>query len=335
MSLTFDWRQKLVFPILVVGLLGCCVFANAQTSASSCAPKEKSDWERDGLRGRVRFMRTYRTVFKRSDKSGKFLEQRSVLDEEKVAYDSYGNRNGGGEVIHVPSGKELASISYVCDEQSRVREIRFVAKDGTSYSRTGYLYDQKGRAKEKSDYFPDGSLERKETYTYDVAGNLIEENDKQEVHPEHFTPKRYDVYVTTKATFKYDARKNKIEEKHFYPDGSLYATWIHKYDSKDRLIKETRTDKRGRLEDQFFYGYDRAGKLLTEFHYANFCYEKDGNFCRGNVNSGDGIFYYATKTTYKYDRRGNWAKQSEFTRGGERDTGAWAPSSVLYREISY
>ena len=337
MSLTLNWRQKLINLVLTVLLIiSHTALINAQTKPSKCAPPEKSDWERDGLRGRVKSTQTYKTWFTSDEKSGKLVEQRSVFPEEGAAYGSNGNRDGGGEVIHAPyDGKQLDSIRYLCDKHDRLKEIRFVATDGTSYARTGYLYDEKGFKKEKTDYFPDGSVERKETYNYDDAGNLIEEIEKQQVHPEHFNPKRYDVYVTTNAIFKWDSRKNKIEEKHFYPDGSLYATWIYKYDSKNRLIKETRTDKTGRLEDLWFHVYDRAGRPLAELHYANFCRERDGSFCKGTVHVEDGVFYYATKTIFKYDHRGNWIKQTEFTRGSKPDPGTWVISSILYRKLSY
>ena len=69
---------------------------------------------------------------------------------------SSGNRNGGGEVIHVPPGSELAFIKYVCNEQRKLKEIRFVAKDGTSYPRTVSCMTMRVAKKKRAFTFPMG-----------------------------------------------------------------------------------------------------------------------------------------------------------------------------------
>ena len=73
----------------------------------------------------------------------------------------------------------------------------------------------------------------------------------------------------------------------------------------------------------------------TDFTAANFCYERNGQMCKGSVYSGDVMFYYLTKTTYEYDRAGNWIGQKQFSMGGEENTGRFEPDHVLSRRISY
>ena len=172
-------------------------------------------------------------------------------------------------------------------------------------------------------------------YVCDKAGNVIEETTTTQVHPEHFTPKRYDVYVTTKAAYKYDARRNMIEEKHFSQNGAVSITWFYNYDEQDRLIKKSRLDNLGRLEDQSFYEYHANGSLLVELEFHNFCITRDGEFCKGNISSGDGFFHYATKIKYDYDSQGNWVKQTELHMDGELKRPTWQFNKIVEREITY
>lgn len=307
----------------------------AQSNALKCAPVKKSDWELDGARGKVKNIRTYKASFTEDEKTGAKVEEKRELEEE-VSYDTKGNQTKWRNVNYLPvDPKDKLKATYTCDAKGRVSETRYLRVDGSLAKRITSDYDEQGREKERAYYFPDGILERKETYSYDEAGNLIEEIAKQQAHPEHFNPKRYDVYIVTKTSYKHDDKGNKIEELLFYPDGSLYATWTYSYDSNNRVIKHTQIDKEGRLQDQYIYKYDDEGRLVEEIHYANFCFYQDGRMCEGSVNSGDAIFYYATKTTYEYDRQGNWIKQSEFSMGSEKNKGFYEPDTTLYRKISY
>ena len=166
-------------------------------------------------------------------------------------------------------------------------------------------------------------------------GKAIEEIVTTRVHPEHFRPERYDVYVTTKRTYRYDARGNKIEEKHFYPNGSLYGTWFFTYDPNDRLIKETRMDRLGRLQDQDFYEYHADGRPLNHVSFTNSCITRAGDFCKGYISSGDGFFYYATKSQFQYDSQGNWIKQTDWHMEGEVKKPKWVLTTIFDREITY
>ena len=307
----------------------------AQTADPPCKPARKPDWQRDELHGRVRLVRTFKTWFRKNQESGLIAKGKPELEEE-ASYDSKGGQINWKNTNYLPiDSADKLIVEYGCDDRNRLAEIRYKRSSESSFRRTVYIYDEKGRDKEQAEYFADGTLERLESYAYDDRGNRIEEIAKQQVHPEHFRPKRYDVYVTTKRTFEYDASRNKTKEIFFSPDGSLYATWLFSYDTQNRLIKETHIDKIGRLDNQFIYRYDRNGRLGEEWHYANFCLERNGQFCEGVVNSGDGIFYYLTKTNYQYDRAGNWTKQGQFSMGGERKTLRFEPDHILSRQIYY
>ena len=302
--------NKLLTTILLV--LICSLSLQAQTNTSTCAPGKESDWKRDDLLGRVKNIHTYKAWFRKDEKTGRMIEGESDLEEE-ASYDARGSQIEWKNRNYLPADpKDALTSTYICDATNRIVEIKFVRLDGSLVKRITYGYDDRGNKIEQADYFPDGTLERKEKYTLDSRGNMIEEVSTEQVHPEHFNPKRYDVYVTTKRTFKYDDRNNTTEEKHFYPDGSLYGTWINGYDSNGRLVKVVRTDKQNRLEDLNIYTYGSGRRLVEESHYSDFCYNRDGSMCEGSLNTDVGVFGYGTKTIYEYDARGNWIKQIEY-----------------------
>lgn len=313
----------------VIGIL-LIVFSStvgaAQTVDPPCKPVQKPDWERDGLRGRVSRVRTFKTWFSRG----------ALELEEEATYDSIGNQTSWKNHNYLPSDpKDKLVVEYGCDSSNRIAEIRYKRIKDTSFRRTVYTYDENGRDREQAEYFADGTLESLVTYSYDHEGHRTEEILKQQVHPEHFTPKRYDVYVTTRTTYEYDDKGNKIKEFHFSPDGSLYARWIFRYDGRKLLIGELRFDKIGRLESEFTFKYDRKGRLREEWDYQNFCYERNGEMCKGIINSGNARFYYLTKTAYEYDRIGNWITQRQFSMGGEKKTRRFELDHTLTRLISY
>jgi antitoxin component YwqK of YwqJK toxin-antitoxin module len=323
---------KLVAALLIT--LSYASIISAQTPASTCEPPEMSDLVRDKLKGPIKTIKTFKTVFFVSKKTGRLEKWPRELENE-TEYDANGERPRGGITFIIPGDMEFNGIRYVCADNGKLKELRFVANDGSTFPRRTYVYDEKGRTTVETGYFQNGSIEGKTTYVYDAAGNMVEEVNTIQVHPEHFCPMRYDVYVTTKATYKYDARGNKLEEKHFYPDGSLATTWFFGYDSRDRLIKRTRIDNLGRLVEQVFYEYHADGRLLREIWFHNSCYTREDDFCKGYISSGDGFFHYATQTRHRYDSQGNWIKQTEWSMDGELKKPVWRFSQIVEREITY
>jgi antitoxin component YwqK of YwqJK toxin-antitoxin module len=321
---------KLLAPIILI-ILGLS-FTTAQAIAQECAPTKRTDWELNDLEGRVKTISTFKAWYPEGSKK---TPSKFEL-EEKVKYDRAGNQLVWENVNYLPldPADKLTSL-FTCDSNNRIIEIKTVRADKSLLKRTTYRYDAKGNEAEMAHYFPDGILERKEEYIYDQKGNIIEQRDTQQSHPEHFIPKRYDVYIKTKVTCKYDDKNNKIEEKHFYPDGSLFGTWTYKYDLQDRLIKETRFDKQGRLEDQDIYLYSKNGLLREKLEYMNFCYKRDGTMCEGDIHTAKGTFYYATRTVYEYDRRGNWIRETEFSIKDGNKRLRYELSTVMYRRILY
>lgn len=318
-------------PIMlkVIGIL--LIVLNSTVGAAQivdppCEPVQKSDWEKDGLRGRVRTVRTFKAW------SSKGIPEL----EEEANYDSIGNQTSWKNPNYLPlDPKDKLVVEYACDSSNRIAEIRYRRITDASFRRTVYTYDENGRDREQAEYFADGILESLVTYFYNDKGNRTEELTKEQVHPEHFRPMRYDVYVTTRTTYEYNNQGNKIKESHFSPDGSPYSTWLFRYDARNRLVNELRFDKIGRAQSEFIFKYDKKGRRREEWDYQNFCYERNGEMCKGIIDSGNAKFYYLTKTTYEYDRNGNWSTQRQFSMGGEKNTPRFELDHTLTRLISY
>ena len=308
-----------LFAALLLSL-SCALIVNAQTPASTCAPLPKTDWVRDELKGTIKTIKTFETRFVVSEKTGR-VERRPRLLQNETEYDAKGGREGGGETFTVPEGMEFTGVRHVCTANGKLKELRFVSKDGSTYPRKIYVYDEKGQKIEETDYFQNGSIQAKSTYVYDAAGNVIEEINTDRVLPRN--------------TYKYDSRRNKIEEKQFNSDGLLYDIWFFNYDARDRLIKRTHMDKLGRLVDQFFYEYHEDGRPLAEIRFFNFCRTSAGDFCKSYITSGDGLFSYVSKTKYQYDSQGNWIKKTEWDKDAQDEKPAWALSEIVEREIVY
>ena len=264
---------------------------------------------------------TFKIWFTKDEQTGKLIRGKPQLEREPRSLP--------------PDPNDEMVVEYECDGPTRIKEIRYRRMKDPSFKKTVYEYNINGLKTERADYFADGTLDRLEKYGYDENGNVTEEISKQHVHPVHFNPKRYDVYVTTRRTFGYDNKRNKTSELHYRPDGSFYAKWVFEYDSRNNLIKDTRIDNLGRLEHQYFYKYDRHNRLVEEKQYDNFCITRNNEFCKGVVNSGEGVFYYLTKTIYEYDRRGNWVRQRQYSMGGESGSQQYKPDHILIRRITY
>ena len=308
----------------------------AQTPQPICLPplKPMSDWERFDFNGRVKAVRTFKIWFAKDQQTGRVFAQKPHLEEE-ASYDARGTQTYWRNTSLMPlDPNDEVVVEYECDGPTRIKEIRYRRIKDPAFKKTVYGYDDKGLKTEKAIYLADGVLESLEKYKYDEKGNVIEEIFKQHVHPQHFIPQRHGVYVTTRRTFGYDGKRNKTSEIHYRSDGSLYARWVFEYDSRNRLIKDTRRDNLGRLEDQYFYKY-RHNKLVEEKHYANFCITRNNEFCKGTVKNDDGVFYYLTKTVYEYDRRGNWVRERQFSMGGQNGSQSYQPDHILFRRITY
>lgn len=148
--------------------------------------------------------------------------------------------------------------------------------------------------------------------TLDKSERVIEENRTIQEHPEHFHPRRYDVYRRTRTLYKLDDSGNQVEEISYNWEGNLYATYKRAYDSSRRLIRTLRLDHKDRPIDLVIYRFNDTGVLQEELNYSSHGYSDIDALIPGTLDSGFGKFQYGERITYEYDKSDNWIKKTEF-----------------------
>lgn len=320
------------------------IFALAQIISgqgnTECEFDPEQTWKDYGFNGRVKSAITYKVDH--SPKFGKpYVGEKEIYGE--IYFDAEGNINLTDRGVLTKntdwtpktiSNRPDVPFHTVCDSRNRMIRVESLQARGNTVKRTNIQNNEKGIINERSEFSSDGTLVSKITSIYDPKGNLMEESASSQVHPEHFSPKRYDVYVTTSVEYKYDDRNNLIEKISYRANKVLYAIWKYTFDERNRLVKELRIDDKGRSKEMTIYKYD-SDNLVEKIEYQNFCYAKNNAFCDGGVKTPDGDFYYVLKEVYEFDLAKNWKKKIEYYKGGEKKLPEYVIAAVYDRVIVY
>jgi hypothetical protein len=326
--------MKAIFPAILA-----LSFMAQPVVAQKCGPVEQprlisynEQDVSDELNGSVRTMRRY--------KIWNIGASKPDLEEE-IKFNRAGKEISSKHPNELPAGPdEDFRVEQECDGPRLTGEKLF-KQDGSPHASTKYKYDTAGRIIEVSESFGDGTLNIRDVYTRDEKGNIVKEVETKQVHPEHFRPKRYDVYVTTSSTYRYDEKNRLIEEKGFYPNGSIAYTWSYEYDDANRRARKYWADAKNRPIDLEINKYSSSGQLAEKWKYQNFCYTKSpssedpGELCPGKLNTDFGVFYYGTKTVYTYDSHKNWIEQVDLEISEKEGKKAFKPSTSESRRIIY
>lgn len=331
---------KLLIPLTILVLASACsqletlpvesLSVSAQplpTPANSqrkdCKSLEKSGWETEELRGRVKSVREEGIEYAYG--SGK----KELISE--MTFNRAGNytrfvdkQNNTSKII-----KKEVEPTFTFDDNCRPLEKRLSGSE-SGHTRTTYSYSTSGVLKEEATYDSQDRLLWKSVSELDEKDRPIETIETFQEHPEHFNPKRYDVYRETRELFKYDNKGNLSETISYKYDGTLYATYTRVYDAENRLIRLTRLDGKGRPIDQSIYNFDSNGTLKKEMKYNSASYYGNDELAPGKLDSGFGLFQAGVRIEYEYDKVGNWIKRSEY----DLETPTKL-QSVTFRTIQY
>jgi hypothetical protein len=301
----------LLLPFCLSGEAGGAKSLPPKQTKADCQSPEMNGWEREELKGKVKSVRI-------EELQHTYGSGERELDKE-ITFDPEGNclKTVDPDVV----GKEYScrepKPTYAFDASCNPTERVGLAGEW-GMTKATYLYNEKGKLKEQAVYSSkDGILLWKVVYVYDDKGNAVEEVRTSQEHPEHFRPPRYDVYRTTRSTFKNDERGNVLEELSYKYDGSLFARYVRAYDAENRIIKTQRFDNEGKLEEEHTFTYDSNGNPIKEQSYSDYGWIWDALI------------------TYEYDAEGNWIKRVENTRKSEKGEKEYKPFSTTYRTIRY
>ncbi len=270
-----------------------------------CKSPEKSGWEIEELSGKVKRLRVEEIEYRYGD--GK----RELLRE--MTFDQAGNYTRFVDKQYNTTKnitKEIKPV-YAFDNNCRPLEKRLPGSE-SGHTRTTYSYTSSGVLKEEANYDEQDRLLWKSMSELDDKDRPKETKETIQVHPEHFNPKRYDVYRETRELFKYDSKGKLSETISYKYDGTLYATYTRVFDSENRLIRLTRLDGKGRPINQSIYSFDSDGTLKEELKYNSASYYANDELAPGKLDSGFGLFQDGVRITYEFDKVRNWVKKSEY-----------------------
>ena len=265
----------------------------------------KSDLEIDGLKGKVKSVRTALVYEYKDEQSKERLEGPFFSMDENIIqidYDRDGNQTESNQ--YYPSG----ILNY----------------------KTKFTRDRYGNILETSLYYADDSLRliEKSEYTYDIQGDNIEIGfdldylNVEEVYDTlgNFSGSTWDK-INGKSKSIYDIYGNEIEERNYDSNDSLINTVKYTYNSQREKIEERYCDTNDSLINTSIYTYDGQGNILSINKY-----DSDGRLTRtGKMNYTcdnltvktemvwydlEGKLVEKEKHTYEYDTLGNWIKRT-------------------------
>lgn len=286
----------------------------------------ETGWKLEKLNGKVKSLLEEKIEYSQGDHKKELTRL--------IAFKPNGDyiRDDQREYYQVRDYEKVAKTTFVFDKNCRVIERRDPKRPWLieGASRTVFSYTPSGTLTDEATYDSEGHLQWKSVATLDKNEGTIETNNTIQEHPEHFKPKRYDVYRHTKSLFKLDEAGNQIEEISYNWEGKLYATYKLAYDSARRLIRKLRLDHKNRPIDLVISKFDEIGLLQEEMKYTSNSYSGLDELIPGTLGSGYGLFQYGYRTVYEYDKSNNWVKKTEFDLAAPGRL-----SQVTYRTLIY
>lgn len=251
--------------IIVIGLFTIL-------SLTFVSAKEKNDWTKEKLKGKVKsYVQTSYKV-KGLGKDNK-LNIGDVIGEEKISFNEKGNK-----IKAYSSYADILIVGYEYDEKDNLIHNNTYTTLGKLIEEVTFRYDNNGNKIEMNRSKPNG-IKRKCSYGYDKVGNLIQE-------------KCYDAddMPRSKVIYKYDENNNQIEKDSYNSSGKSDIKINYYYDSEGNKIKEATTFYE-KLSGNVIYQYDNKGNVI----YVE------------NTGSSGNVSRYAYKLTY--DEHNNWIKK--------------------------
>jgi len=294
---------------------------------TACLNPEPTAWDQEDVRGRVKSLRVEEIHYS-------YTKPEREL-KKRVLFDLNGNYVEIEEPDMLPRvSKGPPPAVYIYNSACKPVERReTVVSEGVV--KTTFRYDEWGREIESAGLDEQGRLVYRQVSLYDSKGKVKETIETIRVHPEHFTPMRYDVYRNTRSEFRYDEQGNQTEEIEFDFTGKYYGKYTKRYDEKGRMIALTRYDSVDRPTEHTVSNYGSNGRLAAQEEYQSSTYDRDNNLVAGTIRTSVGSFQMGTRYLFSYDGRGNWIEKKGVEikeRDGERSL---TLDSVTYRTIAY
>ena len=273
----------------------------------------ETGWKKEKLSGQVKSLREEEIEYGYGDHKRQLkrlvtfrADGHYIKDDEKESY-------------RVDDYTKIPDAKITFDDNCRVIE-----RNGADRENGAVIsYSPSGKVLQEAIYDTESRLVWKSEATLDEHGYVVATDETIQVHPEHFTPKRYDIYRHTRSVYENDSRGNPTKQLDWKYDGTFYATYLMAYDDQNRLIRKLRRDDKDRPIDLTKYSFDELGRLTEEWRYDSSEYGRSmDELLPGIIDSGFGIFQTGYRIAYEFDKYNNWTKKTEYdlTKGGKLGT---------------
>lgn len=261
-------KTSLKNTISVLSAIVLCLLARSAQA--------KTDWDEDGLKGKVKEVRTYNV----KEKAGT-LEKASI--RRKIKYDKNGNRLLEEHYNEYDEEDGVMSAKLIYKYKKKKNQIERTEYDQNKYLIEKTLFDSNRIKLEDEDYIYGVNKRWKTVNKYNANGKIIKET-------KYLNDSLCDI-----VTYKYDEKGNITEESHSnsptrwenrkyensYENGNLveisefdfagnlkYRT-VYKYNDKKKCIEETVYDSNGEMCSLLQSKYNDVGKKIESTHYVS------------------------------------------------------------------
>jgi len=246
---------------------------------------KKTDWERDGLNGKVKSLKT--------------VSYTATIDSGQLRK---------GEIIEDKWGFNNTLIKI--NEKGNWTEYSSYKPDGENIRLEIVKYDSEGNPFERRDYNY-GNIARRWEFTADKNGNIIkalsfDTNDN----------------LTAKSFYRFDENNYQIEANYYNANDSLISKSISNYDENGNLIESINYGSDRSITTKTLYKYDSLRNNAERTIYGfdenlieKTIYEYNEKKLVTETNTFKTIDNSNSKTTYeykKYDAKDNWVKRVEY-----------------------
>ena len=227
--------------------------------SSICFGQKKTDWQKNGLKGRVKSITT--TVYNATEKFGEPVKE-GIKEKTEIITIQFDSK---GMITHPEKG---ANTVYKYDTRgNKIEETTYASDNSTIDSKSVFKYDASGNVIEEINYNSGGEQTEKKVNTYDVNGNLLV--CKKSGNLFNGTRNQGQALV---SKYKYDTYGRPIQYSVGIGDGEL-GSENYKYDAKGDVIETTAETFNGvNLKKTYKYTYDANGNWITKVSYSSSAY---------------------------------------------------------------
>ncbi len=300
---------------LTLLFVGSAMYAQAQLQAMESNSLEKSDVQKESLRGKVKSMAVTGFVVVRVDgklKKGREIHTSTSKFNPKGNLLEYTSTEGDDTVqdhhIHFKAVKN----TYKYDDNGVLVSNNRYNGNGQLEDSASYKVDARGNRIDWNTYKGDGTLEWNYNREYDNQGNLLESS-------EYYRGK-----LKNRHTYKYDDKLNIIEENFFDGEGRLKLKEVFTYDDKKNITEVVDYNHNGNFQSRYTYKFDERGNQIEERAYDNeksnkyklllTKYDSENNPIEVNQYAENGKLVYHCKL----DKRGNHTLDVTYDKNGKQ-----------------